>query len=93
MTAPPKRHLHLDSGPLHLDFQGPADQIRDVAADLAATGQFAVQVDDDIHPDQAPLPCGQLWDAQPPRPSPEICCRTDAFPVNSAMTPFGQEVG
>ncbi len=63
VTPPPlpQRHLHLDSGPLHLDYQGPADQIRDIAAELAATSQFTVRVDDDVQPGHTALPCARLW--------------------------------
>lgn len=72
----PRRHLHLDSGALHLDYQGPAEQIIDVANDLAVTGQFAVRVDDDVRPDQVPLPCARLWnpcpDTTPPSPGADL---------------------
>ncbi len=97
MTESPRRHLHLDSGPLHLDFQGPADQIRDVAADLAATGQFTVRVDDDVHPDQASLPCGQLWGPQSPTAAtdPGSCPSLrplDGAPIDEGITMFANTI-
>lgn len=69
----PRRHLHLDSGPLSADYQGPADQIRDIAAELAATGQFTVRVDDDVRPGQAPLPYARLWAPPTPPAGAETC--------------------
>jgi hypothetical protein len=77
MNPLPQRHLHVDSGPLHLDYQGPADQVLEVAADLAAGGQCTVRVDDELHPGQIPLPCAQLWDP-PPQPGNGIPVDRDA---------------
>ncbi|MFX0581035.1 hypothetical protein [Nocardia nepalensis] len=55
------RHIHIESGPLALDFQGSADQIHSVAAELAATEYVEVTVDDDVRPGTPALPCGGLW--------------------------------
>ncbi|MGF6886331.1 hypothetical protein ABIA39_000298 [Nocardia sp. GAS34] len=57
-----QRHLHLDYGPLHVDYQGPDKQIAQVAEELAANGRCRVRVDDEVHPDQIPLPYARLWD-------------------------------
>ncbi|MEV4237171.1 hypothetical protein AB0J47_18560 [Nocardia sp. NPDC049737] len=44
------RDIHIDSGPLALDFQGSADQIHSVAAELGMTAYLEVTVDDDVRP-------------------------------------------
>jgi len=84
MTPPPvpRRHLHLDSGPLSLDYQGPAQQILDIAAELAASGRFTVRVDDDVQPGQDVLPCAQLWN--PPTPTDQGI----TMPTNIIHTPL-----
>jgi hypothetical protein len=56
------RHIHIESGPLALDFQGSAEQIHCVATELAATADLEVTVDDDVRPDTPSLPCGELWE-------------------------------
>lgn len=56
------RHLHVESGPLRLDFCGRADQIEQVAAELAISGKVTVTVDDQVTPDLPNLPCGRLWE-------------------------------
>ncbi|MFE9328181.1 hypothetical protein ACIHDR_43255 [Nocardia sp. NPDC052278] len=65
---PPRRirHIHIESGPLALDFQGSADQIHSVAAELAATAHLEVTVDDDVRPSTPVLPCGGLWEYPDP---------------------------
>lgn len=55
------RHLHLESGPLTLDFRGHADQVDQVAAVLAGS-RLTVTVDDLATLDLPDLPCGQLWE-------------------------------
>lgn len=44
------RDLHTESGPLAWDFQGNADQIHSVAAELGMTEYVEVTVDDDVCP-------------------------------------------
>lgn len=60
------RHIHIESGPLALDYQGGADQIHSVAAALAAMAFFEVTVDDDVRPGTPVLPCGGLWEYPDP---------------------------
>lgn len=62
MTTPPVMHLHVESGPLILDFQGHPEQIDCVAAELAASTAVMVTVDDQITPDMPKLPCSGLWE-------------------------------
>ncbi|WP_405182550.1 hypothetical protein OG225_16800 [Nocardia sp. NBC_01377] len=57
------RHIHIESGALTLDFKGSAEQIQNVADELAQTfPEFVVAVDDDVHADLPVLPCAELWD-------------------------------
>lgn len=63
MTPPrPMRHLHVESGPLTLDFRGHADQVDQVAAELAIGTGVTITVDDLVTPDLPDLPCGRLWE-------------------------------
>ncbi|MRH89508.1 hypothetical protein GFY24_19000 [Nocardia sp. SYP-A9097] len=57
----PVRHLHVESGPLTLDFRGPADQIDQVATELASNSGVTVTVDDQVTVDLPELPCARLW--------------------------------
>lgn len=67
--APVMRHLHVEFGPLILDFQGGQQQVSDVAAELAAIGlALVVTVDDHVMPGMAKLPCSWLW-GDGPRPT------------------------
>lgn len=61
---PPRRilHLHMESGPLTLDFQGNGEQIDHIAAELAANPEVTVTVDDNLDPTFSSLPCSELWD-------------------------------
>ncbi|WP_327145253.1 hypothetical protein [Nocardia sp. NBC_01327] len=62
MSTPyPLLHLHVESGPLTLDFQGLPEQIDHVAAELATVGAVSVTVDDKVTPDMPTLPCSRLW--------------------------------
>ncbi|WP_024802882.1 hypothetical protein [Nocardia sp. BMG51109] len=58
-----RRHIHIESGALELDFQASAEQAENVADELAqGFPEFVVTVDDEVHPDLPPLPCAKLWD-------------------------------
>lgn len=62
MTRPRRlRHLHVESGPLALDFCGLAEQVDQVAAALAIDGRLIVTVDDLVSADLPELPCARLW--------------------------------
>ena len=56
------RHLHLEFGPLKLDYLGSAEQIDHVAAHLASNPEVTVTVDHNLDPAFTPLPCSELWD-------------------------------
>jgi len=57
------RHIHLEFGALTLDFRGGAEQIQNVADELAQTfPEFVVTVDDEVAADLPVLPCAELWD-------------------------------
>ncbi|MFX0581098.1 hypothetical protein [Nocardia nepalensis] len=59
------RHIHIESGPLALDFQGSAEQIGSVAAQLATAADavnLTFTVDNEVGPDLPELPCGELWE-------------------------------
>ncbi len=84
MTPAPRRHLHLDAGPLHLDYQGPAEQVVEIAAELAAVEELTVRVDDEVHDDQLPLPYARLWDRQP-----SITSLQEPEVTNSSESPSG----
>ncbi|WP_216895644.1 hypothetical protein [Nocardia alni] len=92
MTPAARRHLHLDSGPLHLDYQGPAKQVNEVAADLANVDQINVRVDDDVRPDQISLPCARLWDPCSDTTPPPRCADTPPQIANSTVTDKGATV-
>ncbi len=63
MTPPrPALHLHVESGPLTLDFQGHPDQVDHVAAELAISAAVTVAVDDRVTPGMPKLPCSRLWE-------------------------------
>lgn len=57
----PNLHLHVELGPLVLDYRGQADQIGEVAGELAAAGLAAVRVDDRVTAEMPWLPCSRLW--------------------------------
>jgi hypothetical protein len=57
------RHIHIESGALHLDYQAGAEQAESVADQLAQRfPELTVTVDDNVHDDFRHLPCAQLWD-------------------------------
>ncbi|MFE3796478.1 hypothetical protein [Nocardia tengchongensis] len=60
----PNLHLHVELGPLVLDYRGHADQIGEVATELAAAGLAAVSVDDRVTAEMPWLPCSRLWDSR-----------------------------
>lgn len=57
-------HLHVELGSLVLDYRGLADQIGEVAIELAAAGLAAVSVDDRVTAEMPCLPCSRLWDSR-----------------------------
>ncbi|WP_433565059.1 hypothetical protein ACQP1O_07050 [Nocardia sp. CA-151230] len=62
MSAPSQiLHLHVELGPLVLDYQGHADQIGEVATELTVTGAATVSVDDCVTSEMPCLPCSRLW--------------------------------
>ncbi|WP_280450677.1 hypothetical protein [Nocardia cyriacigeorgica] len=57
------RHIHIESGALHLDYQASAEQARNVADELAQScPEFTVTLYDNVRADRPPLPCAALWD-------------------------------
>lgn len=64
MTSRSLLHLHLESGPLTLDFQGGQEQVAQVAAELSASSAVSVTVtiDDRVTTEMPKLPCSRLWD-------------------------------
>ncbi|MGW5730874.1 hypothetical protein [Nocardia beijingensis] len=66
MTAPGpphRRHIHIESGPLCLDYQASAEHAESVAQALAQRfPDVEVTIDDDVDDDLPHLPCARLWD-------------------------------
>ncbi|MET8652070.1 MULTISPECIES: hypothetical protein [Nocardia] len=58
-----KRHVHIESDYLSLDYTASAEQARNVADELAeGFPEFEVTVDDELQDGLPPLPCSRLWD-------------------------------
>lgn len=60
---PDRRHIHIETGPLRLDYQACAQQAETVALQLAQHfPHIRVAVDDKVHEHYPRLPCARLWD-------------------------------
>ncbi|MET7771245.1 hypothetical protein [Nocardia sp. NPDC005366] len=58
-----KRHVHIESDYISLDYTASAEQARNVADELAeGFPEFEVTVDDEVKEDAPPLPCARLWE-------------------------------
>ncbi|MET9286540.1 hypothetical protein [Nocardia beijingensis] len=66
MTAPGpphRRHIHIEAGPLRLDYQASAEHAESVAQALSQRfPDVEVTIDDDVDDDLPHLPCARLWD-------------------------------
>ncbi|GAB2445287.1 hypothetical protein GCM10027262_65250 [Nocardia tengchongensis] len=54
-------HLHVEMGPLILDYRGHAEQIGEVATELTAAGAATVSIDEMVNSEMPCLPCSRLW--------------------------------
>ncbi len=61
-----KRHIHIESGALKLDYQASAEQAQNVADELmrgaCSEFRFQITVDDHVTDELPSLPCGELWE-------------------------------
>jgi hypothetical protein len=55
------RHIHIESGPLKLDYRASAEQAQHVADRLTEIA-LRITIDDRVTDDLPALPCSGLWD-------------------------------